>query len=99
MPRNEISLSAEYELFTKSGRTINSKSGKAKALRKFANVAEIVRTQADKRSAPPIDITDAYGASACEKAMRIHENPPNGNKERTSSIRRSAGINQKIFVV
>jgi hypothetical protein len=99
MPKNEISFSEEYELFARSGRRITSKSGKAKALRKFIKVAEIVRTHADKASAPPIDIKDAYGASACEKAIRIQENPPNGNKERTSSIRRSAGINQKMFVV
>ena len=55
-----------------------SKSGKKKILRKFANAAEITNTQAESRSAPPIDMTDAYGASACENAILIQEKPPNG---------------------
>jgi hypothetical protein len=60
---------------------------------------EIANTQADSRSAPPMEITEAYGASACENAMRIQENPPKGKTERASSIASKTGINQKMFLV
>ena len=46
-----------------------------------------------------MEITDAYGASACEKAMRIQENPPNGKCDLNSSSNKIAGINQRMFRV
>ena len=76
-----------------------SKSGIANDLRNFANIAAIASTHADSRSAPPTAITDAYGASAWENAIRIQENPPNGKTLRNSSIASSAGINQSMFFV
>jgi hypothetical protein len=46
-----------------------------------------------------METIDKYGESACENAMRIHENPEKGNRARASSISKSAGMNQKIFAV
>jgi hypothetical protein len=76
-----------------------SRRGSAKFLLNFTIIEEIDKTQADSRSAPPTEITEAYGASACENAIRIHENPPKGKSERTSSMTSKAGINQKMLDV
>jgi hypothetical protein len=86
-------------LLNKIGRTVTSRSGNANTFLKVASIEEIAKTHADRRSAPPMVITDAYGASACENAIRIQENPPNGKTLRNSSITSRAGMNQKMFWV
>jgi hypothetical protein len=60
---------------------------------------ESKRVAKDNESAPPIETIAARGESIWLKAILVHEKPPKGNRDFTSSIIRMAVIKRGRFEV
>jgi hypothetical protein len=94
------SLSFAFAL-GRSNEGITAKIKRIKAVLFFRVIAryESKRVAKDSEIAPPNETVAASGESIWLKAILVHEKPPNGNRDFTSSISRIAVIKRGRFEV